>query len=212
MKKRPKRRIFIDPPRYKWEFVREKAEDFRNRYVNPPSTIPVPILEIVESDLKLEIIPINGLLDGIDIDGFLSNDLQSICIDSKLYSDERYENRLRFTFAHEVGHLILHRREIKQCDFRTVFDWKHFREDFLEEDLNWFEQHANEFAGRLLVPLDSLRNDLDSLEFQIVRIRKKYGAQDEVLIDAISRKICSKYRVSSGVITRRIRIEKLWKY
>jgi Zn-dependent peptidase ImmA (M78 family) len=212
MKRKPRERIFLEPPRLRWEFIREKAEEFRKQFVHPPSRIPVPIIEIVEADLKVDVIPIDGLLEKIDIDGFLTKDLKSICIDNNIYYDERQENRLRFTFAHEVGHLILHKNEIQQCNFRTPEDWLHFREDFLEEDLNWFEQHAYEFAGRLLVPREKLVEELNLLENKIKSYRRKYFDQDEVLIESVSRIICPKFRVSHGVIQRRIRTEKLWKF
>lgn len=212
MKRRSRGRIFLEPPRLSWDFIRGQAEEFRIRYVNPASLVPVPIIEIVESDLQLEVIPIDGLLDRIDIDGFLTRDLKSICIDKRIYSDERFENRLRFTFAHEVGHLVLHKNEIKSCDFRTHLDWLHFREDFLEDDLNWFEQHAYEFAGRLLVPCDALNEDLELLSNTIEEYRAEFLDQDEVVIDAVSRILGTKYRVSSGVIARRIRMEKLWRF
>ncbi len=212
MKRRPRKRIFLEPPRLTWDFIRDKAEEFRNQYVQPSSKVPVPIIEIVETDLQIEVIPINGLLEKIDIDGFLIKDLQSICIDKKIYYDVRQENRLRFTFAHEVGHLILHKNEIQQCDFRTQEDWLHFREDFLEEDLNWFEQHTYEFAGRLLVPREKLENELDSLKNKIKSFRLKYADQNEDLIEAVSRIICPKFQVSHGVIQRRIRSERLWKF
>lgn len=212
MKRRPKKRIFLQPPRLTWPYIRKKAEEFRNKFVKPPDTIPVPILEIVEIDLRIQPIPIEGLLEKVDIDGFLTKDLKYICIDNKIYLDERQINRLRFTYAHEAGHLVLHKKEIQQCDFRTPDDWFHFREDFLEEDLNWFEQHAYEFAGRLLVPRDALANELASMQNKIKRFRTKFGNQDDELIEAISRIICKTFQVSPGVIQRRIRSEKLWKY
>lgn len=86
------------------------------------------------------------------------------------------------------------------------------REDFLEEDLNWFEQHAYEFAGRLLVPREKLENELDSLKNKIKSFRLKYVDQNEALIEAVSRIICPKFQVSHGVIQRRIRSERLWKF
>jgi len=212
MKRRPRKRIFLQPPRLTWDFIREKTEEFRNNYVKPSVRVPVPIVEIVEADLKIEPIPIEGLLEKIDIDGFLTRDLKCICIDNRIYSDKRQENRLCFTFAHEVGHLILHSKEIQQCDFRTPEDWLHFREDFLEDDLNWFEQHAYEFAGRLLVPKDALKNELDYLQEKVNQFRTRFVNMDEELIDMVSRIICRKFKVSPGVIQRRIRKEKLWKY
>ena len=209
MKKERKPRIFLEPPRLKWNFIRQKAEDFRNSFVNPVDKIPVPIIEILELDLNIEPIPIKGLMERIDIDGFLTKDLKHICVDNDIYMDPRRENRLRFTYAHEVGHLILHEKEIKQTDFRTPEDWIHFREDFLEDDLNWFESQAYEFAGRLLVPKEKLIEEIQGFHAKIKEFRVLAGDEEESLIDAISGMICNKFKVSRGVIQRRIRIEKL---
>jgi len=133
-----KQRIFLEAPKLKWEFIRQKAEEFRINYVKPIDLVPVPIIEIVELELGIQPIPKAGLKRGIDIDGFLTKDLKNICVDLDVYVDERQINRLRFTYAHEIGHLILHEKEIRQCDFHTPEDWIHFHEDFLKDDLNWF--------------------------------------------------------------------------
>ena len=201
---------FIHPPRLKFDFIRTKADEFRQRYVNPPDLLPIPIVEIVELQLGIMPIPILRLKDKIDIDGFLTRDLKHICIDYSVYMDERQENRLRFTYAHEAGHYVLHKNEIQECDFRTPEDWIHFHEDFLEEDLNWFEQHAYEFAGRLLVPRDALIREIEELSPKLEEIRKMAGDDEENIIQAVSRVICKKFKVSPEVIARRIRIEKAW--
>jgi Zn-dependent peptidase ImmA (M78 family) len=124
--------------------------------------------------------------------------------------DEKQENRLRFTYAHEAGHYVLHKNEIQECDFRTPEDWIHFHEDFLEEDLNWFEQHAYEFAGRLLVPRVALINAIKDLRPKLQEFRKMAGNDEENLIQAVSRLISKEFKVSPEVISRRIRIEKAW--
>lgn len=201
---------FIHPPRLKFDFIRTKADEFRQRYVNPPDLLPIPIVEIVELQLGIMPIPILRLRDKIDIDGFLTRDLKHICIDYSVYMDERQENRLRFTYAHEAGHYVLHKNEIQECDFRTPEDWIHFHEDFLEEDLNWFEQHAYEFAGRLLVPRDALIREIEELSPKLQEIRKMAGDDEENIIQAVSRVICKKFKVSPEVIARRIRTEKAW--
>jgi len=122
------------------------------------------------------------------------------------------ESRLRFTFAHEVGHLVLHKEKIQQCDFRIEDDWIHFREDFLEEDLFWFEQQAYEFAGRLLVPRQELIKELKKHQNKIHKFQSLINnEEDDILIQAISRVICDKFGVSHGVIYRRIRNERIWK-
>jgi len=205
---RRSREIFIQPPRLKWNFIRQEAENFRLKYITPADRLPVPIIEIVELSLKLQIIPILGLIEN-DIDGFLTSDLKSICIDANIYQNPKKENRLRFTLAHEVGHWVLHQNEIRRCAFRNPETWMHFREDFLEEDLNWFEQHAYEFAGRLLIPKRALISEIESHGDKIKEYRNLSSGDSESLEDALARLICSKFRVSSEVVARRIRGEKI---
>lgn len=201
----------IKPVRYTWPQIRELAEDFRKSYVHPPDKIPVPIEETVEFDLRLEIISVDRLKSTIDVDGFLSNDLKTIYIDKQVYDEEKYISRFRFTLAHEVAHYILHEDIIEKSQFRTIEDWIHFREEMSGEDLNWFEQQAYEFAGRLLVPKERLITALEEQREKIEKYKSHVSNEnDERLIDAISKVICDKFRVSSNVIYRRIRSEKLW--
>jgi Zn-dependent peptidase ImmA (M78 family) len=199
----------IRPPRLTWPQVREKAEEFRSAFVNPVELLPVPIIEILEFKLKLTPIPVFQLLEEIDIDGFLTKDLQSICIDQDIYENPRKENRLRFTFAHEVGHLVLHKKEIQMCRFRTPDAWMRFREDLEEDDLMWFEQQAYEFAGRLLVPRGPLIAEIQRLAPKIQEYKKRGGSDEEQIIQAISRSVCRMFAVSADVIARRIKSERL---
>jgi len=62
-----KRRIFLEAPKLKWEFIRQKAEEFRRDYVKPIDLVPVPIIEIVELELGIQPIPKAGLKRRIDI-------------------------------------------------------------------------------------------------------------------------------------------------
>jgi len=199
----------IRPPRLTWPQVREKADEFRARHVNPVELLPVPIIEIVELELRLTPIPVFHLLEEIGIDGFLTKDLKSICIDQDVYENPRKENRLRFTFAHEIGHLVLHEKEIRLCRFRTSTDWMRFRDDFEEDDLVWFEQQAYEFAGRLLVPRRPLIEEIERLAPKIEDFRRRGGSDEEQIIQAISRSICKRFAVSADVVARRIKSEKL---
>ena len=119
---------------------------------------------------------------------------------------------MRFTLAHEVANFVLHEDVIKNSKFRTIEDWIHFREEMSEEDLNWFEQQAYEFAGRLLVPKERLITTLEE-QREKIETYKSYDVSnenDERLIDSISKIICDKFRVSPTVIYKRIRSEKIW--
>jgi len=191
--------------------VREKAEEFRKLYVKPTNLVPVPIVEIVEFDLGLTVRLLQGLLTKLDMDGYITLDLSEIHIDHQIYWDERYNNRCRFTFAHEAGHYFLHGDYIKAQEFKNAEDWIEFRMQLNEEEHNWFEWQAYEFAGRLLVPRQELKSELENLRPLILQAKQSTPhVDDQLLIEYVSSKVCKKFEVSEGVITRRIYKEGLW--
>ena len=165
-------KITIIPKKLSFNEIKEIAEKFRKEMGISHKQIPFPIESIIEFKLKLVVIPVAELKSKGDIDGFLSKDLKSIYIDSKMYNDDRYRLRLNFTYAHEVGHLYLHSEEISQINFENAEDWIKFRNEMDETNLNWFEQQANEFAGRLLVPIDPLVEMLNTQRANIEKYRK----------------------------------------
>lgn len=200
----------IEPKRYNWPDIRKWADEFRKKYVEPEYLIPLDVEDIIEFDLKISIWPLNFLTQKIDIESFLSKDLKTIFIDNDLYTSDRQENRRRFTLAHEIGHYILHQKEIKESKYRTEKEWIKFREEITEENLFWFEQQAYEFAGRLLVPKPILMDKIEKLTSKIEEYKKAYdNDEDSLLIQAISRIICDDFGVSSEVVSKRIKIEKI---
>jgi len=202
----------IKPRRLKWPEIWDFAEEFRRQYVHPEEKVPVPIIDIVEIDLSIEPIPIVGLKEKNDIDGFLSHNLKAIYIDETVYSDERQENRLRFTYAHEVGHIVLHKDDILNCKFNSPEEWIQLREELPEDNLKWFELQAYEFAGRLLVPKARLIAELKGQIDKINQFREMFGDnQEEILKEYISSALNSVFQVSEQVISHRIRSEKVWR-
>lgn len=203
--------VSIKPSRLKISQIWEKSEEFRNKYADPPDQVPFPIDDIVESYLRIQPQPIPRLLEEYDIDGFLSADLRVIYIDQTIYDDPRYQYRRRFTFAHEVGHLVLHGEQIKQCSFDTVEEWIQFRSELPEDDLRFFEFEGYEFAGRLLVPKNRLIQALNSLSDKVAWYRDKFpNNNNELLIEYLASSVNNLFDVSDGVILRRIRNERIW--
>lgn len=202
--------ISIKAPILKFADIRNRAEEFRNKYVTPVNLIPVPVTEILEIDLGIQLIPKQGILTEIDVDAFLTNDLKSIYIDQNIYMNQWCENRQRFTFAHELGHLILHPAEIRMCRFRTTDSWVRFHQDMDKEDMDWFETQAREFAGRLLVPLSVLESKIRTYLPQIRKFNSKVSPdKSELLKEAVARVLCRDFKVSADVILKRIEREKL---
>lgn len=67
------------------------------------------------------------------------------------YSDRASPQRRRFTIAHELGHLVLHRA--RQASFHC---------DWTGADVAPLEREADDFASHLLMPDDALREGLSS--------------------------------------------------
>jgi len=90
------------------ERIWQEAEKLRATYP-AGRKVPVPVLELAEFDLSLDLIPAEGLREELEIDALLIGDLKSILVDRRAFMNPRLEYRLRFSVAHEIGHLVLHR-------------------------------------------------------------------------------------------------------
>lgn len=183
----------------------EHADKFREKYSD--NTIPVDIELILEKEFDIQIIPIDNLRKLIRMDAFISGNLKEI-----LYDTYSPENRLRFSFAEEAGHLHFHSDIIKQLRSKpfTKEDWIRMMIEMPSETRGRVEYQAKEFAGRLLVPKTNLLQKIEGLTdlFQRLRESQKNGKvepiEEEVLYGFIAPKIFNDFKVSSEVIARRL--------
>ena len=127
------------------------AAQVREKYWSE-NKLPVDMEQVVEFRLRLDIEPIHNLLSTVDIDAYLKMDLTGIVVDYDCYMNEKFANRMRFSFAHELGHFFLHRDMYTRLDAMSPGEWKDFILNVPDNEYRSFEWQANEFAGRLLVP------------------------------------------------------------
>ncbi|MFQ5881781.1 MAG: ImmA/IrrE family metallo-endopeptidase [Candidatus Methylomirabilales bacterium] len=197
----------LHPPFLSYDALRRRARDFLQTY-HPSGTIPVPIEEIVEFEYEIDIIPVPGLHEAFEIDGFISSNLKAMTVDAFVYN--RRPGRYRFTLAHELAHAVLHRRIYLAHRFRTVENWKRFQREMDEEDRRWMEWQAYAFAGLVLVPPDPLRDQYG----KAVRAARKVGLSiqkvGEVARPYIADYLARRFVVSAQVIERRIEKDRLW--
>ena len=92
----------------------------------------------------------------IGIDAFLRSDFSGIVVDNNEYLDDRYQNRLRFSIAHEVGHFVLHAKAYKDFGIRSAADYVNSIQKLSEKAYSALEWQANQFAGNILVPREEL--------------------------------------------------------
>ena len=147
----------IKAPIYSYEEIRKIAEDFLDEH-NSSGEIPVDIELIVEKGMGINIIPIPLELP-FGIDALTSVNQKEIRID--LNTCNQNENRFRFSLAHEVGHLILHKDIFKAIDYQSIQDFKNIQDKIPSDEYGWLEWHANSFAGLILVPTTNLEKQVE---------------------------------------------------
>lgn len=192
-------------PRLSQAEIRQHADRFREKYSK--GSLPVEIEEIVEFDLNLNLQPIKGLKSSGDVEALLLGTRDMIVVDEDQFMDDRYHNRIRFSIAHEVGHYVLHSDIINSVRPNSTDDWLAFYEEIDEREYYVVERQADEFAGRLLVPPDVLRLEVESNRGLVQEVRESAAdLPEEYIKDYVSSRICKTFGVSAKVV--RIRIDR----
>jgi Zn-dependent peptidase ImmA (M78 family) len=192
----------------------QKAEDFRKTYCYD-LTPPINMELVIEKKLKLNIEPKHHIKELTSIDAYLKSDRSGIVVDNAQYMDEknRYERRLRFSFAHEVGHFVLHKNILKHFEIRTPLQYYNFITNTDDKEYNSFEWQANEFAGRLLVPKRKLTEEFDIMLKKIKKANMYHLLKEEpsLVLESSAPQLCKPFGVSEDVIVRRVEREGLLK-
>ena len=189
----------------------KSAEQVREKYW-PENNLPVDTEKIVEFRLRLNIEPIHNLLSTIDIDAYLKTDLNGIVVDYDCYMNEKFANRMRFSFAHELGHYFLHRDIYTSLVIMSPEEWKDFILNLPENEYRSFEWQANEFAGRLLVPYANLAEEVGKA-CELIRknnLATFLTTDSDAVLSRISPTLCKPFGVSTDVIEIRVKREGLW--
>ena len=137
------------------EEIRSKAAQF---LAKQPSAgdMPVPIEQIIEFDLDIEIRPAAGLEAKLGVGGWMTPDMETIFVDLQTFVSKPC--RYRFTLAHEIAHPTLHAAEFSRVlgPCKTLGDYER---TLSSTDNTWSDRRewqANTFAGLILVPPEAL--------------------------------------------------------
>ena len=193
-----------------YDRIREITSQFLKKY-HPSGTIPVPIEEIIEFQMGINIVPMPGLQDTLENDGFemlgfTSSDLKDITVDQWIW--QHRPGRYRFTLAHEVGHIVMHQELYEAASFRTIEEWKKFINGIPDKIHGRYEWQAYAFAGLVLVPRDPLKVIVDKHIKAILKLLEKekipLSEAWESIWDQIYELAARDFAVSPEVIQRRI--------
>jgi Zn-dependent peptidase ImmA (M78 family) len=197
-----------------WSNVWTEAERFRQQYLGDRSTaLPVDIFTVVELKLRLDVIPFDDLAAKYRVEAALTQDFSGLYVDAESYvfwekGPVWKQNRLRFTVAHELGHLVLHREQANKVKFAS---FAQFAAYFKANDGPRYaiEQEANEFAGRLLVPVERLRECFDQFAAKAAAFMPNWQLSED-LRSKFADSIGPKFGVNAQVILARLDREDLW--
>ncbi|MBU1207878.1 MAG: ImmA/IrrE family metallo-endopeptidase [Proteobacteria bacterium] len=195
-------------PIFSYEQINELAEEFLHEHALGDK-FPIPIDEVIEFKYEIDIVPFPNLQRDFDIDGFISGDLSQIYVDDFVFNKRPF--RYRFTLAHEIGHLILHKDLIQSIRPNSVAEWEDFIIQVDPEAYEWVEWQAYTFGGLVLVPRKPLKEDfiqqILSLKQKIMQAKLAELPRDsykEYIIEAIAKNLIEKYEVSRDVLIKRI--------
>ncbi|QDV04754.1 hypothetical protein Poly30_02470 [Planctomycetes bacterium Poly30] len=196
-----------------YDELRVAATSFLAQH-HPHGAPPIPIEEIVELKLNLDIAPIPGLKDamGSEANGYLSMACDTIYVDQ--FIAENRENRFRFTLAYEVARWHLQIDLLRSCVARNLDEYQEWHEklpDRVREDSKF---EAYDFAGLVLVPTKHLVRSADlAFERAAQGFRNANRDPDEALATIwghVAKHLADDvFQVSDQVVLKRLRRERI---
>lgn len=191
-----------------------EVEHFRHQHLTgQEDLLPVDVFTLVELRLRLDVIPFNDLVAKYGIDAALKPDFTGLYVDAESYvlwerGPVWKQNRLRFSVAHELGHFVLHRDAAAKVKFRSFEEFaRHF--NVSDGPKYHLEQEANEFAGRLLVPIMRLREQFDQFANQIGAIIPSWISSEDLRLK-FAETVAPKFGVHTQAVLTRLDRESLW--
>jgi len=162
--------------------IQKRAKDLLEEH--GVSTAPVPVERIAKGlDAQLRFSPLDDELSGMV---YVKDGTPIIGVNAL-----HHPNRQRFTLAHEVGHLVLHRAEItRQIHVDKGFPML-MRNATSAGGIDEMEIEANFFAAELLMPERFLARSLQGQSFDI---------DDEGAVSTLAKE----YKVSTAAMRFRL--------
>lgn len=188
------------------EEIEKVASEIRNKYLST-HRIPVEVLSFAEFDLNLEFEFAH--IQHLGYDAFLRPDLTGIWFDREVFKNQSFQRRLRFTTAHELAHLFLHKGIYEKLTFLSVEKWIKFIGDVPLLQYQRIEWQADEFAGRFLMPTKELSRALDQTMEDLER-EGFLTEEEERVLELCCQSMHSDFGVSFPAMQTRLRKSTLW--
>lgn len=156
---------------------------------------PVDV-EAICDQLGVGVVYVPGIYRNFGVDSYINSDFTTIVVDEDAAVNN--EARYRFSIAHELGHLVLH----KEYYPSNIYDLESFLR-YITIDRNSDAEHqADMFAAALLVPLDELKTQMEEVFGRDLRVGFE-DVSEETRSFAYSA-IVDYFQVSDAVLAKRI--------
>ena len=118
----------------------------------------------------MDLVPVPGLQKRIFGDAFAARDWTAIYYDPRLV-----HTRIRYSFAHELGHFVLHKQAIDGLPTKNIEEWTQLYDSLPSDAVAKAETQANMFSSAFLMPYDDLATRFrDALEQVEPCARRRY--------------------------------------
>ncbi len=179
------------------------ADEFLKTY-HPSLSLPIPIEDIVERKIDMALFAIPGIKSLIGVDAFISSDFTQITIDEDCFV--KYQERTRFSIAHEIGHLILHKDWYEKHGPKNLEDYLSSHDRMDGQIYRYIEIQAQTFAGLILVPKKLLLGELEK------RLGRIPSMESPEILAPFIQDLPEIFKVSDAVILRRLQKENIIKF
>lgn len=189
-----------------YDDIRRVAEEFLGAHC-PDRSLPIEIEEVVEFHMGINIVPVPDMKAAHGVDGCTSGDCKDILVDQSVY--DGVSNRYRFTLAHEVGHIVLHRKFYEGRTYYGAGAWCDRQAELKGDNLRWFEYQANSFAGLILMPSPEFNDVYQAkLDGVMVGLGGEGGDRADLsMLEAVAEEVGSIFGTSADATSWRARYE-----
>jgi len=105
---------------------------------------------------------------------------------------------------------VLHQAIFAIIPRSSIEEWISFMKEMPDKEYSFMEYHANEFAGRLLVPLDELKTEFEKVLVEVEGSGLSRLKLNDAHLSYLCNPLAKRFAVSPDVIERRLTREKLW--
>lgn len=168
--------------------------------------LPVNVERLLELAYGVSIVPAANLERDYETDAVLATDFKTIYVDLERYNDPRYDGRMRFSLAHELGHILLHKsfflQSVAVIDEPSVQGFYFHSLNAAQHKL--IERQAHSFASGVLMPYSNFVYDATALVRENLDLLYDNGLTVAQLLNGLSPRLAKAYAVSESAVEVRI--------